>query len=106
MCYFADYDPDTRSGILITERIAFGRAPVERFHDQCLDYELPAPLEHYRALIATVAKLAGAHKSGRLGGEIEPQFPHEPRAHDRIPYTAEQISAKIQGIGRFCSWRS
>lgn len=103
-CYFADYDPQTRSGILITERIDFGRNGIEPFYDKCLDYELAAPLEHYSALIRVIARLAGAHKSGRFGAEIDQQFPYDPkriRPHDLIPYTPDQLQQKIENLGRF-----
>ncbi|MET0660781.1 MAG: hypothetical protein ABW110_21775, partial [Steroidobacteraceae bacterium] len=60
-CYFADYDSKTCSGLLITERIAYAQGSIERCYDKCLDYELPNPLGHYRALTKTMARLAGFH---------------------------------------------
>lgn len=103
-CYFADYDPQTRCGVLITERIAFGRDGVEPFYDKCLDYELPDPLAHYTALMKVIAHLAGAHKAGRFGAEIDRQFPYDParaRTDDRIPYTPQQLQEKVDAIADF-----
>lgn len=103
-CYFADYDPQTRSGILITACIPFGRDGVEPFHDKCRDYEVHDPLAHYRALICVIARLAAAHKAGRFGSEIDRQFPYDAtqiRSDDRIPYTPEQLAGKIDAIAAF-----
>jgi hypothetical protein len=103
-CYFADYDPSTGTGVLITERIAFGRDGIEPFQDKCLDYELADPAGHYRALVLAVARLSGAYKAGRLGDDVDAQFPFDPaviRTTDRIPYTAEQLEAKIERLRRF-----
>ena len=103
-CYFADYDPQSRTGVLVTERIRYGTAPIEPFRDKCLDYELPDPLGHYRALLEAIARLAGVQRSGRFGAEFERAFPFDTsrtREHDRIPYSAEQLAEKIANIGRF-----
>lgn len=103
-CYFSDYDPDSSTGILITERIAFGQNGVEPFHDKCLDYEIDDPLEHYRALIRAAARLAGFHKAGRFGPEVDQQFPHDPtriRDDDRIPYTPESLREKLRVLTEF-----
>lgn len=47
---FGDYQRRTGTGILISQRIRFGRKRIERQYHKCLDYEMPEPLEHYRAL--------------------------------------------------------
>jgi hypothetical protein len=103
-CYFADYDPETGTGLLITERIAFGRDGIEPFQDKCLDYELEDPAGHYRALVLAVARLCGAYKAGRLGSDVDAQFPFDPavvRPTDRIPYTADQLVEKVERLRRF-----
>ncbi|MCB5945545.1 hypothetical protein [Acidocella sp. KAb 2-4] len=105
-CYFADYNADTTSGILITERIAYGRGPVEPAHDKCLDYQLAAPLEHYRALTETMARLAAGHKAGRLGADVSAQFPFHPGRLDmgsRIPYTSAQLAEKLAKLREFAA---
>lgn len=74
-CCFADMAPDSFTGVLITERIPFGRGPVEPHYPKCMDQVLPEPFAHYRALVANLARLAGAHKSGRLGDVAALGFP-------------------------------
>ena len=54
---FGDYQRQTGTGILITERIQFGDNGIERQYHKCLDYEMPEPLEHYRALLSALARL-------------------------------------------------
>lgn len=74
-CLYANFQEDTLTGIIITERIPYGRGAVEPHHPKCMDHILPDPLEHYRALVSSLARLSGAHKSGRLGGIVERYFP-------------------------------
>lgn len=105
-CYFADYDPVSRSGILISERIAFGRDGIEPFYDKCLDYEVPDLFAHYQALIKVIARLAGAHKAGRFGAEVDRHFPHtigRIREDDRIPYAPDQLAEKLETLARFAA---
>lgn len=105
-CYFADYNAATTSGVLITERIAYGHGAIEPAHDKCLDYELAAPLEHYQALTETMARLAAGHKTGRLGTAVSAQFPFHPGRHDagsRIPYTAAQLVDKLRKLQDFAA---
>jgi hypothetical protein len=77
---FAEYHGRSGSGILITERINFGTNGIERQYHKCLDYEMPAPLEHYRALVTALARLAGTHRSGRLPTEQTASFPLDVQA--------------------------
>lgn len=105
-CYFADYDSATCSGLLITECIAYGEGNIERCYDKCLDYELPNPLGHYRALATTAARLAGFHKAGKLGADVDKQFPFDPKKIDvgsRIPYTPEQLQGKLEKLRSFAA---
>jgi hypothetical protein len=105
-CYFADYNRATSTGILITERIPYGQGAIEACHDKCLDYTLSQPLDHYRALTKALARLAGFHKAGRFGPDIERQFPFDPRSVDagaRIPYTPEQLQAKLDKLRSFAA---
>lgn len=103
-CYFADFDPATGTGLLITERVSFGRNGIEGFQDKCLDYELEDPIGHYRALIVAVARLAGAYKAGKLGSDIDEHFPFDPaviRPTDRIPYSPDQLGGKLDKLKAF-----
>lgn len=73
--YFADFNHDTGTGLLITKRIRFGADGIEPLREKCMDHELANPLEHYRATITALARLAAAQQSGRLSPEVDELFP-------------------------------
>ena len=98
VCVFADYHAETGTGILITERIAYGSNGIEPHYAKCLDYEMPEPLVHYQALVTTLARLAGTHKAGRMPARTNALFPFdaaETAQRDRIPYTAQQLQNRV-----------
>ena len=104
VCLFGDYHAESGTGILITERIAFGTGSIEPHHDKCLDYELPDALAHYRAVVTANARLAGAHKSGLLGADLDARFPYDAAAaaaSDPIRYDARQLRNRIARIAAF-----
>jgi hypothetical protein len=82
-CLFADIDPESGTGLIITERITYGRNGVEVIYPKCMDYNVPAPVEHYKAILKGLAKLSGAHRGGRLSSDFDRIF----------PYSREQSSA-------------
>ena len=101
---FADYDRDTGTGILISQRIRFGANGIEREHHKCLDYELPRPVDHYRALLTAVARLAGVHRSGRLPAHLTDQFPVDLRAAtvgEPPPLTPEKLHRRVTRLAEF-----
>jgi hypothetical protein len=105
-CYFADFHHDSGTGILITQRIEFGRNGVEPHYVKCMDHEMPAPLEHYRALIKALAGLAGTHKAGRLPDSAASQFPFDPRelsVSARKPYTPQQLAKRVARYAEFAA---
>jgi hypothetical protein len=105
-CLFADYQRESGTGILITQRIAFGTGGIERLYEKCLDYEMPEPLEHYKALLKTVARLAGTHKAGGLADNVAEQFPFDAgqaATRDRIRYTAQQLSNRVARYSDFAA---
>jgi len=105
-CYFADYHRESGTGILITQRVAFGSCGIERLYEKCRDYEMPEPLAHYKALLKAVARLAGAHKSGQLSDHVAQQFPFDPytaSTSDRIRYTAEQLLKRVARYADFAA---
>lgn len=75
--YFADFNHESGTGLLVTERIAFGQGAVEPLHPKCKDHLLDNPLEHYRAIVGSLARLAAAHKSRRLSPWIEELFTYD-----------------------------
>ena len=74
-CLFADYHGPSGTGLLITERIPYGDSGIEPHYDKCMDYAMPDPVGHYRALLGALGRLAGTHKAGRLPAELVDQFP-------------------------------
>lgn len=67
---FADYHRDSGTGILLTERIPFGRDGIEPQYAKCMDYDMPDQSGHYRALLASVARLAGADRRGAIEFDV------------------------------------
>jgi len=103
-CYFSDFHHQSGTGILITERIPYDRGGVEPHYPKCLDYRMPNQLEHYRALVTALARLAGSHKAGLLPGTVEDFFPFDPAKLTvslRASYTPDQISDRVRQFAGF-----
>jgi hypothetical protein len=95
---FADYDRSSGTGIIITERIMFGRNGIERQYHKCLDYDMPDALEHYRALLTALARLAGTHRAGRLPGHLTAHFPldvHAATVGERTPLCPDALERRL-----------
>jgi hypothetical protein len=105
-CAFADYHHDSGTGLLITQAIGFGRDGIEPHRAKCLDYDMADPLEHYRLLVRSLARLAGTHKAGGLPATVEAQFPCEIErliASDPIRYDARQLQNRVQRFADFAA---
>ncbi len=105
-CLFADYHAASGSGILITERVAFGTGCIEPHYPKCLDYEMPEPAAHYRAILKAIARLAGAHKAGRLPDVAGQLFPFDKDrliAMDRFPYSAARLQNRVSRYAEFAA---
>jgi hypothetical protein len=76
-CLFADVEAASATGLLVTERIPFGHDGVEPSHPKCMDYLLPDPVEHYRAIMRGLGRLSGAHRAGLLAPEFDAVFPYD-----------------------------
>jgi hypothetical protein len=103
---FADYHAESGTGILVTERISYGCAPIEPHYAKCLDYQMPEPLEHYRALLSAVARLAGAHRAGRLGSEFGAGFAFDPQVVSvgrRVVRSPAELRGQIDGYAAFAA---
>lgn len=101
-CCFADYSPDTMNYLLIMERVLFGVAPVEPPCRKGYDHLVDAVEEHYQVRGEAQARLVRAFKSGRLGLDIERQFPFalSARNFDPILNAEERIDRLIDFISR------
>jgi hypothetical protein len=101
---FGDFHRESGTGVLITERISFGTGDIEPLHRKCLDHELEHPLAYYRAIVSVLARLAAAHKSGRLGTHVDALFPFDPVAaalDDPIPYDEPQLGELVARYAAF-----
>ena len=101
---FADYHAETGTGILISERIPFGNNGIERQYHKCLDYEMPRAADHYRALFIALARLAGAHRSGRLPSRLTDGFPVDLQAAavgEPPPLTPERLQRRTARLADF-----
>jgi hypothetical protein len=83
-CLFADIDSKSGTGLIITERITYGHNGVEGLYVKCMDYTVPEPLEHYKAILKGLAKLSGTHRSGRLSPQFERKFPYDRRKAEAV----------------------
>jgi hypothetical protein len=105
---FGDYHRETGTGILITERVRFGENGIEPQYHKCLDYEMPEPLQHYRALLTAVARLAGTHRSGRLPAHLTAHFPLDVQTAtvgERAPLSVEQLDRRLTQLAEFAASR-
>lgn len=96
---FADYHEATGTGLVITECIAYGEQGIEPHRRKCMDWRTMAdPLPYYRATTAALARLAGAHKSRALAGEVETLFPFDPDSGSADPmrYSAEELTVQLR----------
>lgn len=105
-CAFADFHRESGTGLLITQRIAFGQGRVERQYPKCLDHRMPQPLDHYRVLVRTIGRLAGSHKAGRLPEQVASEFPFDrdaALAADRIRHDAQRLANRVARYGAFAA---
>jgi hypothetical protein len=107
VAYFADYHAPSSTGLIISQQIAFGRNEFERHYAKCMDHELCGPLEYYRTIVLALARIAAAHRSGRLSPEVERQFPHDAAtaAADMpaIPYDAAGLRQQVAAYADFAA---
>ncbi|SEP27244.1 hypothetical protein [Trujillonella endophytica] len=97
---FADVDPETSTGLIVTERIPYGRDGVEPHYPKCLDYTVPDQVGHYAAILRGLARLSGAHRAGRLPSDVDSRFPYD-RERATAPSGRQAPEAKIlQWAGR------
>lgn len=95
---FGDYHRQSGTGILITERIQFGDNRIERQYHKCLHYEMPEPLQHYRALLTALARLAGTHRAGRLPAEDFPLDLQAATVGERAPLPVEKLERRLNQL--------
>jgi hypothetical protein len=105
VAYFADYHHDSGTGLVITQRIAFGENGIEPMRVKCLDHYMDDPLPYYRVIITALARLTGAHKSGKLAPDIETRFPYNPAtaSGDPIRHDEQKLLALLKQNAEFAT---
>lgn len=97
VCAYADYHAASGTGVLVAQRITFGRDGIEPHREKCRDDEMPDSLGHYRALLTALARLAGA----RLPVEGFDFDPAQLSVARRAPYTAMQLQTRVSRLAAF-----
>jgi len=83
-CLFADVESESGTGLIITECINYGRNGIEALYPKCMDYTVPQPVEHYKAILKGLAALSGAHRGGKLSPEFDRIFPYNSKRSSAI----------------------
>jgi hypothetical protein len=102
--YFADFQHESGTGLVIMQQIHFGSATVEPHLAKCMDHELSDPMAYYRPIVAALAKLAAAHKSERLSPQVEQLFPFDAQAAAAdmpIPYDETGLGERLARFADF-----
>ena len=105
-CLFAEYHVESGSGILISERIAFGADGVEPHRPKARDYEIENVRAHYDVLVSTLARLAGSHRAGRFPDSIMAHFeigPAKVKARQDKPYTVDEVRGRVARYSDFAA---
>ncbi len=106
IAYFADFEHSSGTGLLITQRIAYGSGDIEPMHPKCMDQALSEPLAYYRSVVLTLARLVAAHKSGRMSSQVESLFPFDAAAaaaDDAIPFDEAQLEQRVDRYAAFAA---
>jgi hypothetical protein len=88
------------TGLLITQRIAFGSGGIEPLLPKCADHELANPLPYYRAIVSALARLAASHKAGLLSPEVDTYFPFDADRAAADPQLLQPHLASAEFIAR------
>jgi hypothetical protein len=102
--YFADFHHESGTGLVIMRQILFNTGTVEPHLHKCMDHELADPLAYYRPIVTSLARLAAAHKSGRLSPQVEQLFPFDARAAAAdIPIPCDEPELRLR-LARFADF--
>lgn len=101
---FADFNSEALCGILITERVGYGVAPIEAALEKCQDFKLEDQFERYLVVTKANAALAGEHRAGKLGASIAEKFPFPgPRqmGGERFPHDQAAVDLRMERLRRY-----
>ncbi len=82
------------------------RQGIEPHRRKCLDHQTFAdPLPYYRQVVTALARLAAAHKSGRLASDIDLRFPFDPASGsaDPIRFGAADLETELDRCEDFAA---
>lgn len=102
--FFSDYNNETNTGIIITERIDFGNNGVEEHREKCMDHEIPDPYPYYATIIRSLARISGFSCAEGRREYFRDRFEHDPiSAADEInlPFSSEELVEKIRLFSSF-----
>jgi hypothetical protein len=99
-CLFADVESASGTGLIITERITYGRNGVEALYPKCMDYAVPEPVEHYKTILKGLAKLSGTHRAGGLSQEFDTKFPYDSKQASAMLAIRTPVEKLIQRANR------
>jgi hypothetical protein len=105
-CLFGEYNLESGSGLLITERIAFGSNGIQRHYPKARDYELEDPGAHYDVLVSALGRLAGSHRAGRFSPETMADFepgPAKVTSRQRRSSTTDEVRARVTLYAEFAA---
>ena len=97
---FADYHRESGTGILVTERITFGHNGIEPQHIKCMDYAMDHQLDHYRALLTSIARVAGADRAGSITHDLGAD---SPMVGDRPILYVGRLHRRLDRLAEFAS---
>lgn len=93
--YFADFDAQTGTGLVVTERVPYGEHGIEPHRAKCFDHlTMDDPLPYYRQVITALARLCAAHKAGRLAPDIDTRFPFDPKMGSADPIRLDEAGLR------------
>ncbi len=102
--FFADIEKETHTGLLITQKIAYGNGVIEPHREKGRDYLIDDPLPYYRLIFEALARIAATDCKGLLSPEVDEWLPFdatEQEGKTRCPYTAEALDQQITDFAAF-----
>jgi hypothetical protein len=99
-CLFADVELESSTGLIITECITYGRNGVEALYPKCMDYTVPEPVEHYKAILKGLARLSGTHRGGRLSPDFDKKFAYNRKQASAVFAIRTPVEKLLQRANR------
>jgi hypothetical protein len=101
---FSDPVRDARGKHEMEGEVRFAAVSRLPHHPKCLDHEIDDPLAHYRVIVKSLARVAAAHRSGRLSADIDVRFPYDAgaaAANNPISYDQRRLHDLVAQFAAF-----